>query len=53
MSEHRSEPTTILEIKNRHSGSAPTIEINRGDYASVDLTVGLVDRTRIGHPGGC
>jgi hypothetical protein len=32
MSEHRSEPTTILEIKTQHSGSAPTIEINHGDY---------------------
>jgi hypothetical protein len=34
MSEHQSEPTTILEIKNQHSGSAPTIEINHGDYVS-------------------
>jgi hypothetical protein len=34
MSEHRSEPTTILEIQNQHSGSAPTIEINHGDYVS-------------------
>jgi hypothetical protein len=33
MSEHQSEPTTILEIKTQHSGSAPTIEINCGDYA--------------------
>ena len=31
---HRSEPTTILEIKNRHSGSVPTIEIDHGDYVS-------------------
>ena len=34
MSEHPSEPITMLEIKNQHSGSAPTIEINHGDYVS-------------------
>jgi hypothetical protein len=34
MSEHRSEPTTLLEIKTQHSGSVPTIEINHGDYVS-------------------